>query len=276
MRKINEKLYDYILENKESLTNEWLSTRSKADGTTYSKNSTPDVERQLREENGAFIEAITNVFIEEKEQCIEQWAIRVAEERAKKDVPMHEIIAQFRVFRSIYWRFVRKFIEEAGEEVTVHDVLRWSESLNSTFDYIIEAFTENHQKIMQKLLACQQEMITELSSPVIPIKKGIGVLPVVGDIDTYRAKVILESSLEQCLEKGVQTLFIDLSAVPIVDTMVAHQLFQLLSSLKLIGVASVLSGIRPEVAQTATQLGIDFSDVTIQSTLLRALEEYEK
>ncbi|MFP3490379.1 STAS domain-containing protein, partial [Staphylococcus sp. SIMBA_130] len=81
-------------------------------------------------------------------------------------------------------------------------------------------------------------------------------LPLVGDIDSDRATAIFENTLEGCTTKRVDHLFIDLSGVYLVDTRVAQQIFQLITGLKLIGVTATLSGIRPEIAQTAVQLGI--------------------
>lgn len=114
-------------------------------------------------------------------------------------------------------------------------------------------------------------MIQELSSPVIALDNKRALLPLIGDIDTTRAKFILEHTLEQCGEKGIHHLFIDLSGVVMIDTHVAHQIFNLIKSLSLIGVKTTLSGIRPEIAQTTVQFGISFNDVSIKPTLAGAL-----
>jgi rsbT co-antagonist protein RsbR len=87
-----------------------------------------------------------------------------------------------------------------------------------------------------------------------------------------RAKFILEQTLQQCYEKGVSKLLIDLSGVVMVDTMVAQQIFQLVESLELIGVHAVLSGIRPEIAQTAVQLGLDFDNIEITAKLSNSIQ----
>ncbi|MDN7243219.1 STAS domain-containing protein [Planococcus sp. N028] len=274
MGQISKELYEFMLQNKCNMTDEWLSTRVKADGSTYSQNATAQIEEQLREQNAKFIEAVSLVFIQEREEYrtyMEDWVAIVAQERVRQAVPLHEVIAQLRIFRGIYWGYVRKFFDE-NSKATSKDALRWSEAINHAFDYIIESFAIHHYEATQKILMSQQAMINELSSPVIPIKKGVGILPLVGDIDTHRAKVILETALEQSVKWQLDTLYIDLSAVAIIDTMVAQQLFQLMASLKIVGVQSVLSGIRPEIAQTAITLGIDFKDIKVHANLMRALE----
>jgi rsbT co-antagonist protein RsbR len=119
------------------------------------------------------------------------------------------------------------------------------------------------------------ELIMELSSPVISLNREIALLPLVGDIDTTRAKIMLESTLQQCASLGVNELLLDLSGVVMIDTMVAQQLFQLIKALDLIGVKTTLSGVRPEIAQTSVQLGISFDKVTIKSTLSSAIKPIE-
>ncbi|WP_033543854.1 STAS domain-containing protein [Planococcus sp. CAU13] len=269
-------LYDYIIGNKEKITEKWLASRKKADGSMYSKNVSPLIEEQLRKQNTAFIEAMTPVFVsKEEEECseaMENWVETVAAARARQAVPLHEVIAQIRLFRGIYWGYIRDFFVEHSE-ADRNDALEWAEVLNNSFDYIIERFAIRHYEADQRILQSQQQMINELSSPVIPIKKGVGILPLVGDIDTHRAKLILETALEQSVNQQLDTLYIDLSAVAIIDTMVAQQIFQVMASLKIIGVESVLSGIRPEIAQTAITLGIDFKGIKVHANLMRALEQ---
>lgn len=270
----NAELYNYIIGNKGKLTEEWLASRKKTDGSMYSSNASSQVEEQLKKQNNAFIEAVTSVFTSDGDEFLgelDSWVETIATARARQSVPLHEVIAQIRVFRRIYWGYVRKFFNE-DFAADSNDALEWAEILNNSFDYIIERFAIRHYEADQRILQSQQQMIYELSSPVIPIKKGVGILPLVGDIDTHRAKIILETALEQSVKQQLDTLYIDLSAVAIIDTMVAQQIFQVMASLKIIGVQSVLSGIRPEIAQTAITLGIDFKDIKVHANLMRALE----
>ena len=106
-------------------------------------------------------------------------------------------------------------------------------------------------------------MINELSAPIMPITDGIGILPLVGEIDTHRARTILESVLEQCSALKLSYLFLDISGVPIVDTMVAYQIFKVIDSTKLLGIETIISGIRPEIAQK-TLLGFHIRKIQTQ------------
>ena len=270
MSHLKKDLYDFILMNKSAITDAWLAQQTKDDPTYALHDNT-----YLRKENGALIEAISTVYIQDQFEYVEYINTRsaeVAEKRAKQKYPLYESIRSFRNVRIAYWNFVQKFIHQSTTLVTVEDVAEWSNLMNTAFDYIIENFGKYHHEYTINLLSAQQALITELSSPVIPIKEGIGVLPLVGNIDTERATTILEATLEQSSAKNLNTLFIDLSAVPVLDTMVAQQLYQLHSALKLIGVNAIFSGIRPELAQTAVSLGINFSDFQTYSTLMYALK----
>jgi rsbT co-antagonist protein RsbR len=84
----------------------------------------------------------------------------------------------------------------------------------------------------------------------------------------------MDTALEKCMEFQVERLFIDLSGVPVIDTMVAHNLFQVINSLKLLGVEVTLSGMRPELAQTVVSLGISFDGISIAGSLHQELEDY--
>jgi rsbT co-antagonist protein RsbR len=134
------------------------------------------------------------------------------------------------------------------------------------------AFVEHHNEMMKK---ARQE-IEELSVPVVPLEKKVAVLPLIGTIDTYRAKLLMQESLEKSSKLGISYFILDLSGVPIVDTMVANQVFQVIDALRLLGIKAVISGIRPEIAQTMVALGIDFKNIQTYSTLEQALHEYRR
>lgn len=268
---LNNELYNFIIENKSKITDEWLSNQLLHDPAFISYNS----ETYVRKENGVLIEAISSIYVQEKNEYrayIENRVAKLAGKRAQEALPLYESIRSFRNIRKVYWSFVEKFINQSDKQITIKNVSNWSNLMNTAFDYIIESFAKHHHEYTQKILTSQQALITELSSPVIPIKEGIGVLPLIGNIDYQRAMVILETTLEQCSSKKLSTIFIDLSAVPVLDTMVARQLYQLSSALKLIGVEVIFSGIRPELAQTATSLRIDFTGIKTYSNLMNALK----
>lgn len=274
MNSNNKKLYDFITEDPSILTNKWLSMRANNPTSVYSCDN-HQAENRLREQNGLFIRTVASVLIaseNEVNQEIKTWAQTVAMDRVETRTPIHEVIHQFGIFRGIFWEHIHQYVIDNKGEISDSEILHWSTLIHSTFDTIIETFAEKYYDYYNDRLSVQGELINELSAPIIPLSDSIGVLPLVGEIDTQRAKYITESVLMQSKNYNLTHLFIDLSGVSIIDTMVANQLFQLIDILKLIGVKVHISGIRPEIAQTAIQLGINFHKVPTQATLKQALK----
>jgi rsbT co-antagonist protein RsbR len=195
----------------------------------------------------------------------------IAQDDEHLNTPVTVIMKEFFKVQSQYLGFVKEFVSLHKGKYSKDKIDSWNEIIIDTFNKIVTWFVEENQKYSEEKLSAQKEMINELSSPIIALNNHMGLLPLIGVIDTMRAKLIVENTLEQCTEKEISHLLIDLSGVLIIDTMVAQQIFSLIETLGLIGVKSTLSGIRPEIALTATQLGFSFENVSIKSNLAQAL-----
>jgi len=175
-------------------------------------------------------------------------------------------------------RFYRNEIGEIIKNEAIKNNMSLSEfyKLISNFDSVVDravhllslTYSENY---LSRINAAEITAL-ELSIPVIQITDDMGVLPLVGDIDTRRSQELMERALESVSTLGLSHIFIDLSGVPIIDTMVAHHLFRVVEALKLVGVKTILSGIRPEIAQTMVQLGIEIQHLTTFSSLHKAIK----
>ncbi|MGV3265070.1 STAS domain-containing protein [Cytobacillus pseudoceanisediminis] len=273
----NRLLYDYIQENSINITDMWLSLRDKQKGSIYSADADPAYEKLLREQNTFTNRTVSAALIDEDtfNENMEEWAITVAESRVDSNTPIFQVLEALSNVRETYWHFVEKFINENKSEVTADDVLKWSSIINKAFDKLINKFSEKYYQLTTNRLVAQQSLINELGTPVIPIKDHTAVLPLIGNIDTERARILLEEIPKKCAKEDVEHLFIDLSGVAIIDTMVAHQIFSLTTALKLLGVKSTISGISPEVAQTSIQLGLDFTGINTYGTLKQALKRQD-
>lgn len=269
-----KELYNYLNEQIESMAEEWLKTLNTNKSTFYRIEEGQPIKEELINSYHTLIRNVLHVFISEESvyrTSISEWAVKVAKQRSKDLVPILESIEQLTCVKSILIKYIQKFAEESGGNFNVSNMFNWLRLTNYAFDIFTNIFIEYYDKFKLQQLSAQQETIYELSSPVIPITKGIGVLPLLGDIDTQRANIIMETTLKQCNNNNMEKLFIDLSGVPIIDTMVAQQIFHVIHALNLIGVTAYLSGLRPEVAQTAIQLGVDFSRIPIFNNLASAL-----
>jgi rsbT co-antagonist protein RsbR len=273
--KMNELLFQYIMDNAPRMTEAWLDSRGDVNGgySIYSRNTSSEIESKLRRQNHEFIESIAHVLIC-KDNFAERgtrWAEKVAEERVELGTSVHEVVQQFSVFRRVLWTFIEKFINENHAEVS--QVVVWSKELNSGFDSVIEKFTELYHTKTKESLSKQENLIKSITSPVIPVTENVAIFPLLGNLNITIAEGLAETVLHQCTNYHISKLFIDISGVGTIDTMIANQIFQMISSLKLIGVEAYLSGIRPELAMTAVHLGIDFKEYPSYSSLKQALKE---
>ncbi|MGM0972366.1 MAG: STAS domain-containing protein [Bacillota bacterium] len=270
----NQLLYDYIQENLINITEMWLSLREKQKGSIYSADADPAYEKLLREQNTFTNRTVSAALLNEDifKENMEEWAITVAESRVNSNTPIFQVLEALSNVRETYWHFVERFIKLNQSEVTADDVLNWSTIINKAFDKLINKFSEKYYELTTNRLVAQQSLINELGTPVIPIKDHTAVLPLIGNIDTERAQILLEEIPKKCAKENIEHLFIDLSGVAIIDTMVAHQIFSLTKALKLLGVKSTISGISPEVAQTSIQLGLDFRGIETYGKLKHALK----
>jgi PAS domain S-box-containing protein len=123
------------------------------------------------------------------------------------------------------------------------------------------------QRLQEELIQAQALALQELSTPLIPISDTVLVMPLIGRIDARRANQILETLLSGIQTQQADLAIIDITGVNVVDTQVAHALLQAARAVKLLGAQVVLTGLRPEVAQTLVSLGVDLSDIVTRSTL---------
>ena len=131
--------------------------------------------------------------------------------------------------------------------------------------------TEVYQKAREEVIQRQQEEMLELSTPVVKLWEGILALPMIGTLDSGRTQIVMEALLQQIVETGSQVVVIDITGVPTVDTLVAQHLLKTVAAARLMGTDCIISGIRPQIAQTIVHLGVDLSDVVTKATLADAL-----
>lgn len=270
----NQSLYTYLKGKTRNLTEEWYNNIDKTKTAGVYASNDPKVIEALKDQNHEFHLHFIEVFNKGEDEFFkefEPWIIKIASDVEHINTPIQYVIREFKNVRNQYFDYVDKFAE-LNTDVTRQEIDAWYDIILKEFDEVILRFIEATYKYSQNVLKAQQEIINELSAPVISLSNHQGLLPLIGDIDTSRAKMILEHTLRQCTDRDIHHLFVDLSGVAMIDTMVAHQLFQLLKALKLIGVKSTLSGIRPEIAQTAVQLGLSFDGTMIKNSLAQALD----
>lgn len=132
--------------------------------------------------------------------------------------------------------------------------------------------SEIYQKSREEVIARQQQELLELSTPVVKLWEGVLALPLIGTLDSDRTQVVMESLLQKIVETGAGFAIIDITGVPTVDTLVAQHLLKTIAAARLMGADCIISGIRPQIAQTIVHLGVDLANVITKATLMDAFE----
>lgn len=132
--------------------------------------------------------------------------------------------------------------------------------------------TEVHQKAREEVIARQQEELLELSTPVIRLWEGVLALPMIGTLDSQRTQVVMEALLQRLVDERAPIAILDITGVPTVDTLTAQHLLKTVAAARLMGAECIISGVRPQIAQTIVHLGVDLGDVTTKATLADALQ----
>ena len=137
-------------------------------------------------------------------------------------------------------------------------------------DHLALYTTEVYQKNREEVIARQQLEMLELSTPVITLWKGVLALPLIGTLDSERTQTVMQTLLQRIVETGSTIAILDITGVPTVDTLVAQHLLKTVAAARLMGADCIISGIRPQIAQTIVHLGIDLATVVTKATLAEA------
>lgn len=268
-----DNLYHYLIEHKEKMIEDWFNHETFDRGAFDSGSVSQSAEEMLSKQYQELIQGLADFLIQPEDdsrQHLIDWATKIAHDKVRSETTIVEWLTHFQSFSEIFWRDVSSYIKNTPS-ISKHTAILWADLFSSLFDTITKEFIKEYLANTESQLNAQKNIIDELNTPVISITNEIGVLPIVGELDEVRAQSILNSTLTQCMDRKVTHLCIDLSGVATMDTMVAQQIFKIITSLELIGVESTLSGMSPEIAQTAVQLGIDFKNISVQTTLQKAL-----
>ena len=234
------------------------------------------IEHQILEIRADFIELFGQALIEHDDQekafgKITNWGKETGEYIYKLGASLDEALKDTSYYREHIWKALKEEAKEMSASV-IFDVL---DIIDPLMDHAIYSFSLTFVDAHQKSLENAKTALLELSVPVVPLMPGVGVLPLVGNVDTERAQLLMEETLDQAVKLKLTHLIFDVSGVMIVDTMVADQLFKVISALSLVGVKTIMTGIRPEVAHTMVTLGLNLEGIMVKSNLHQAFKEIQ-
>jgi rsbT co-antagonist protein RsbR len=146
----------------------------------------------------------------------------------------------------------------------------WTAS--TLIDKLAQFTATTYQRSREEVIQRQQQELLELSTPVVKLWEGVLAVPMIGTLDSSRTQLVMESLLTRIVETGSELAIIDITGVPTVDTLVAQHLLKTVTAIRLMGADCIISGIRPQIAQTIVHLGIDLQGITTKATLADALQ----
>jgi rsbT co-antagonist protein RsbR len=160
-----------------------------------------------------------------------------------------------------------ELMEEDQDAGTLRDFVAFSALIDQMGLFTFESFVRTREG----LIADQAEQLLELSTPVVKLWEGVVAVPLVGTLDSARAQVVMERLLQTLVDTGSPYAIIDITGVPAVDTQVAQHILKTVVAARLMGADCIISGIRPQIAQTIVALGIEFGDIATKASLADAL-----
>jgi rsbT co-antagonist protein RsbR len=196
---------------------------------------------------------------------VRQFLIETSEARAKQgSTPSDTATFVFSLKQSLFER-LRIELDQVPKQLA-EDTWTISTLLDKLGLFTIEVF----QKRRDQIIVRQQQELLELSTPVVKLWHNILALPLIGTLDSARTQVVMENLLQKIIDTGAAIAIIDITGVPTVDTLVAQHLLKTIAAARLMGADCIISGIRPQIAQTIVHLGVNLEDVITKATLADA------
>ncbi len=243
---------------------------SAASNTAKARLTASEIDGQVRQFLNVFNPAVQTQKLDDIEGS--EWA----EVRAfLEDLSRRRVLAGFSSTETAMFIFSLKRVlfevlkEEAADDAMLFAGNVWQAS--SLLDQLGLYTVKSYQKSREEVINRQQQDLLELSTPVVKLWDGILALPMIGTLDSARTQIVMESLLQKIVETESQIAIIDITGVPTVDTLVAQHLLKTVTALRLMGADCIISGVRPEIAQTIVHLGLDLQGVTTKANLADAL-----
>ena len=198
---------------------------------------------------------------------VRQFLERLSASRALLGHDSHQTANFIFALKGPLFALLQHHYREQPEE-QAQQLLDVSELFDNLGMHTIRTFQKSREAVIKR----QQEELLELSTPVVKLWDGILALPMIGTLDSQRTQVVMESLLQRIVDTGSEIAIIDITGVPTVDTLVAQHLLKTVTAIRLMGADCIISGIRPQIAQTIVHLGLDLQGVVTKANLADALK----
>ena len=263
----NMQMADEIRNQQDVILKEWMAYQLSA--LTLRRELLKEAE--LRETSRQFLELFSEAFATTADSSAPAWKpvkdnlAEISRARAVRGFSPSET--------AVFVFSLKQPLFDLAQRRAGHDGKRLAESLwdlTVLLDQLGLFTTEVYQESREGVIHRQQQELMELSTPVVTLWEGVLALPVIGTLDSSRTQVVMENLLQRIVETGAVIAIIDITGVPTVDTLTAQHLLKTVAAARLMGADCIISGIRPQIAQTIVHLGVDLEDVTTKGTLADA------
>ncbi|NMH73393.1 STAS domain-containing protein [Bacillus sp. RO2] len=258
---MNQEIIKYIEENRESIFNQWIEGM---DEIGEKKELKAISEKVYLSTSREYINLLLN-NISKNSDDLSNVLTDFAEKIVRFGWPLIYVTEGLSLFGKIVYEGMTNHVDDSRKVSLIYDFDQW---LRPVGNEILKSYTGSweHTVSMQKIA------LQELAAPLIPVFDKISVMPLVGTIDTERARQIMENLLQGVVKHRAEVVLIDITGVPVVDTMVAHHIIQAAEAVRLVGAKCLLVGIRPEIAQTIVNLGINLDQIITKNSLKKGIE----
>ncbi|MBU6082007.1 MULTISPECIES: STAS domain-containing protein [Allobacillus] len=255
---MEKRLKNIILEHSDEIIKKWLEKLDQSKIAEYGETISQE---SIEQTNREFVNVIfSNIESDGGTDDLHEFSEKIV----NLGWPLGYLTEGMQAFRSVT---IKVILEDIGETNSNDEFLSIMEGVNDWVDPIKNRLINEYSHNWTNIVSLQKVALQELSAPLIPVMEGITVMPLVGTIDTDRAKLIMENLLNGVIKNHAEVVLIDITGVPVVDTMVAHHIIQAAEAVRLVGSQCILVGIRPEIAQTIVNLGIDLRNFPTKSSL---------
>ncbi|MEA3321562.1 MAG: STAS domain-containing protein [Bacillota bacterium] len=258
---MNQEIIKYIEENRESIFKQWIEGM---DEIGEKKELKAISEKVYLSTSREYINLLLN-NISKNSNDLSNVLTDFAEKIVRFGWPLIYVTEGLSLFGKIVYEGMTSHVDDSRKVSLIYDFEQW---LRPVGNEILKSYTGSweHTVSMQKIA------LQELAAPLIPVFDKISVMPLVGTIDTERARQIMENLLQGVVKHRAEVVLIDITGVPVVDTMVAHHIIQAAEAVRLVGAKCLLVGIRPEIAQTIVNLGINLDQIITKNSLKKGIE----
>lgn len=218
---------------------------------------------------------VVQLLNENNEYGIIMYAKEQGNNWARMNLELILIMEWFQILRKLYWEFLFNYYNHL--HLDQNEFFQLERKVNFNLDTFLKHFVSSFSEYKNKLIQSQNDVIDDLIVPIIPLTETMAILPIIGMVDTRRAKKIQENVLLKIYQQKFKHIIIDLSGVAYLDTAVLGHLFNIVNGIRIQGCKAVLTGIRPEITNTIVELGIDLNEkVETKGTLQQAIHDYNR